>query len=132
MMTPTILQPRTISAQDYSYSVTRQRNFLSGYPEYECRTTFLFLIRFHTVQINSMRRAMEYSSSHAAQPRRIICILNALAEQPRTFQAFLSHLAPEDLPYAWELAADLAERPNLGQSSDCLAAWCTKQLLKKY
>ena len=73
---------------------------------------------------------MDHSSSHTERPRQIICILNALAEQPRTFQAFLSYLVPEDLPYAWKLAMDLAERPNQSESSDYLAAWCTKELLK--
>lgn len=66
------------------------------------------------------------------QPRKIISILNALAEQPRTFESFIAYLQQEDLLDAWRLATDLSEIDNktCNLCADVLAQWCTQELLK--
>ena len=63
--------------------------------------------------------------------RPMLCVLNALAGDPVTFESFLHHLAQEDLEQAWQLAFDLAQQDDINKNrcADLLGAWCTARLL---
>lgn len=64
--------------------------------------------------------------------RPILSVLKAVARDPDTFAAFLRHLSPADLDYAWLLAFDLATADDIASntSADMLAGWCTARLLE--
>ena len=63
--------------------------------------------------------------------RPMLCVLNAVAGDPSTFESFMGHLAPEDLAQAWVLAFDLAQEDDISKNAcaDLLGLWCTARLL---
>lgn len=63
--------------------------------------------------------------------RPMLCVLNALAGDPATFESFLHHLAIDDLEQAWQLAFELAQQDDINKNTcaDLLGSWCTVRLL---
>jgi hypothetical protein len=68
-----------------------------------------------------------------SQPRKIICILRALAAQPSAFRSAVLNLNSEDLNDVYALVIELGQIDNVdvSTSADILASWCAQELIRK-